>query len=167
MVNLAAVNYHFGSKENLVDEVFRQQLDKLYTRRRELLAELKESYPDTTPPLDAILTAFVTPALVYGASRDTSNADFVRLLARAFSERSDYLRHFLSVNYGDINSEFFQLMALHLEHLPESVSHLRIGYAVGALTYTMADFNHHEASVDEMVKQLVEFTVAGLTAPLP
>ena len=32
-VNLAAVNYHFGSKENLIQEVFRRRLGELNQRR--------------------------------------------------------------------------------------------------------------------------------------
>ncbi|HVJ62842.1 MAG TPA: TetR/AcrR family transcriptional regulator, partial [Tahibacter sp.] len=36
-VNLAAVNYHFGSKENLINEVFRRRLDDLNAHRLEEL----------------------------------------------------------------------------------------------------------------------------------
>ena len=32
-VNIAAVNYHFGSKENLVNEVFRRRMDEMSERR--------------------------------------------------------------------------------------------------------------------------------------
>ena len=37
-VNLAAVNYHFGSKENLINEVFRRRLDSLNEERLAALA---------------------------------------------------------------------------------------------------------------------------------
>ena len=33
-VNIAAVNYHFGSKENLVNEVFRRRMDEMSRRRK-------------------------------------------------------------------------------------------------------------------------------------
>ena len=32
-VNIAAVNYHFGSKENLVNEVFRRRMDEMSAQR--------------------------------------------------------------------------------------------------------------------------------------
>src|ERR1700749_3137399 len=38
-VNLAAVNYHFGSKENLINEVFRRRLDVLNSERQRRLTE--------------------------------------------------------------------------------------------------------------------------------
>ena len=40
-VNLAAVNYHFGSKDNLIEEVFRRRLDELSRRRLERLAAIE------------------------------------------------------------------------------------------------------------------------------
>ncbi len=39
-VNLAAVNYHFGSKDNLIEEVFPTRLAELSRRRLESLAEV-------------------------------------------------------------------------------------------------------------------------------
>ena len=59
-VNLAAVNYHFGSKDNLIEEVFRRRLDELSRRRLERLAAIEAA---GTPTLEAVLHAFITPAL--------------------------------------------------------------------------------------------------------
>src|SRR5215475_8480886 len=59
-VNLAAVNYHFGSKENLINEVFRRRLDDLNTERLKALTEA-QAQPDFG--LDQALAAFVRPAL--------------------------------------------------------------------------------------------------------
>src|SRR4029077_12151598 len=60
-VNLAAVNYHFGSKENLINEVFRRRLDELNGQRLQALA-LVTAKPQHT--LEDILDAFVRPALM-------------------------------------------------------------------------------------------------------
>jgi AcrR family transcriptional regulator len=46
-VNLAAVNYHFGSKENLINEVFRRRLDQLTETRLNALKAAKQR-PDPT-----------------------------------------------------------------------------------------------------------------------
>ena len=59
-VNIAAVNYHFGSKENLVNEVFRRRMDDMSAQRLEMLRKAREEAPDS---LEAILAAFVQPAL--------------------------------------------------------------------------------------------------------
>ena len=44
-VNIAAVNYHFGSKENLVNEVFRRRMDEMSERRLSLLRLALEEKP--------------------------------------------------------------------------------------------------------------------------
>ena len=42
-VNLAAVNYHFGSKESLMQEVFRRRLDWLNEERLRVLDEMEQA----------------------------------------------------------------------------------------------------------------------------
>jgi AcrR family transcriptional regulator len=45
-VNLAAVNYHFGSKESLMQEVFRRRLDWLNEERMRVLDEMEPRQPE-------------------------------------------------------------------------------------------------------------------------
>ena len=59
-VNIAAVNYHFGSKENLVNEVFRRRMDEMTADRMARLEAARRDHPDD---LEALLAAFVEPAL--------------------------------------------------------------------------------------------------------
>ena len=58
-VNLAAVNYHFGSKESLIEEVFRRRLDELNANRIKSLEQI-EGQASTT--LEDVLDAFAGPA---------------------------------------------------------------------------------------------------------
>ncbi|MBZ0134661.1 MAG: TetR family transcriptional regulator, partial [Rhodanobacter sp.] len=58
-VNLAAVNYHFGSKEKLVEEVFRRRLDALNANR---LADLHK-LAGCEATLEQVLAAYIRPAL--------------------------------------------------------------------------------------------------------
>ena len=44
-VNIAAGNYHFGSKENLVNEVFRRRMDEMSERRITQLRRAQEDHP--------------------------------------------------------------------------------------------------------------------------
>ena len=65
-VNIAAVNYHFGSKENLVNEVFRRRMDEMSAQR---LAQLKAATQDHPGELEPVLAAFVEPALALAQDR--------------------------------------------------------------------------------------------------
>ena len=60
-VNLAAVNYHFGSKENLINEVFRRRMDEMSQARLTALEAAKSRAESER--LQAVLAAFIEPAL--------------------------------------------------------------------------------------------------------
>jgi len=167
-VNLAAVNYHFGSKEKLVEQVFRRRLDALNQRRLAALARVAELDGTT---LEDVLEAYIRPALEL--SRDNHGALFMRVLARAFAEHDDTLRQFLSENYGHVVRQFTAEFARLLPQLSKAELYWRIDLVTGALTHAMSGFGlirrkddvsetaHHE----QTVAHLVRFAAAGLSAP--
>lgn len=168
-VNIAAVNYHFGSKENLVNEVFRRRLDELSQRRLAALAAARES---TNPDLEAILAAFVEPALALTIDRHGGSA-FVRVLARAYAEKNERLRKFLSDNYGHVLREFAKAIVELVPTLGKEELYWRLDFIAGALTYAMADFGliKRPGNVGERThcqrtaQALIRFAAAGLRAP--
>lgn len=166
-VNIAAVNYHFGSKENLVHEVFKHRMDQMSEKRLASLAVATEKDPQD---LEAILLAFIQPALAL--TMDRHGASFVRVLARAYAEKNDGLRNFLSENYGQVLREFAKAIASCLPTLSKEELYWRMDFTAGALTYAMADFGliKRQAGVSEKVhcekaaQQLIKFAQAGLKA---
>jgi AcrR family transcriptional regulator len=169
-VNIAAVNYHFGSKENLVNEVFRRRMDEM-TRQR--LARLKTAVREHPGELDPVLAAFVEPALEMAQDRH-GGGSFIRVIARAYAEKNDGLRRFLSERYGHVLREFAKAIAACLPELGKEQLYWRLDFLSGALTYAMADFGliKRPASVPEAVhreraaRELIRFATAGLRAPI-
>lgn len=167
-VNLAAVNYHFGSKDNLIEEVFRRRLDELSRRRLERLAEIDVN---GNTSLEDVLDAFITPALELSLDRKGGSV-FMRVLARAFAEHNGRLRKFLSDNYGHVLKDFAAAFAKLLPQHDKDELYWRLDIAVGALTYAMADFGmiqrrsgeSERAHREQMARHLIHFTAAGLRA---
>jgi AcrR family transcriptional regulator len=167
-VNLAAVNYHFGSKEKLVEQIFRRRLDALNNRRLEALA-LIAGLDGTT--IDDVLAAFIRPAL--DLSHDESGSLFMRVLARAFAEHDDTLRQFLSDNYGHVMRQFTAEFARLLPQLTKQELYWRIDLVSGALTHAMSGFGmiQRKSGVSEIehreetARHLIRFAVAGLSHP--
>ena len=167
-VNLAAVNYHFGSKEKLVEQIFRRRLDALNDSRLKALS-LVEGAQTTT--LEDVLSAFIRPAL--DLSHDESGSLFMRVLARAFAEHDDKLRQFLSDNYGHVMRQFTAEFARLLPQLTKQELYWRIDLVSGALTHAMSGFGmiQRKSGVSEIehreetAQHLIRFAVAGLSHP--
>jgi AcrR family transcriptional regulator len=164
-VNIAAVNYHFGSKENLVNEVFRRRMDEMSAQR---LAALKTAVSGHPGELEPILAAFVEPALAMAQDRHGGGA-FIRVIARAYAEKNDSLRKFLSDQYGHVPREFAKAIAACMPALSKEELYWRLDFLSGALTYAMADFGliKRPAGVSEAThrtraaRELIRFAAAG------
>lgn len=164
-VNIAAVNYHFGSKENLVNEVFRRRMDDMSAQRLGALKTAMEQHPGELEP---ILAAFVQPALAMAQDRHGGGA-FVRVVARAYAEKNDRLRKFLSDHYGHVLREFGKAIGACVPDLSKEELYWRLDFLAGALTYAMADFGliKRPAGVTEAAhreraaRELIHFAAAG------
>ena len=167
-VNLAAVNYHFGSKEKLVEQVFKRRLDALNQHRLAELAKVA-GQPGTT--LDDVLAAYIRPALEL--SHEGNGSLFMRVLARAFAEHDDTLRQFLSENYGHVMRQFTAEFARLLPHLEKAELYWRIDLVTGALTHAMSGFGmiqrkdnvSEQQHREQTAAHLIRFAAAGLSHP--
>src|SRR5215469_6172712 len=79
-VNLAAVNYHFQSKDSLIDAVIARRIEPVNRRRLEMLGE---AGPD--PTIEQILTAFLAPVF------EMHVESVVPLLGRAMAEPHQFV----------------------------------------------------------------------------
>ena len=167
-VNIAAVNYHFGNKENLVNEVFRRRMDEMSAQR---ITRLQAAIGDDATDLEGILAAFVEPALAMAQDRHGGGA-FIRVIARAYAEKNDSLRRFLSEQYGHVLREFAKAIANCMPGLSKEELYWRLDFLAGALTYAMADFGiiKRPAGVAEAdhrhraARELIRFAAAGFKA---
>jgi AcrR family transcriptional regulator len=62
-VNLASVNYHFGSKEALIKAIFERRIIPMNQGRLERPERLQQDYPGHEIPLDGLIEAFIEPAI--------------------------------------------------------------------------------------------------------
>ena len=167
-VTIAAVNYHFGSKDNLVNEVFRRRMDEMSAQR---LEALKAATRNAHGQLEPVLAAFVEPALAMAQDRHGGGA-FIRVIARAYAESNEGLRKFLSEQYGHVLREFAKAIDACVPGLGKEELYRRLDFLSGALTYAMADFGlikRPSGVTDSQHRQraaaaLIRFAAAGFKA---
>ncbi len=171
--NLAAVNYHFGGKEALIQELLAQRLNRLNQERLQLLSA-SESLGAETLDATAILGMLFVPAfrLSHG---NASGPAFMRLLGRVYSDPSPFIRSYLDQHYKSISGRFFEAFSKALPALPRPELGLRLHFALKAISGMLAgeDMQALIASITkgeaindaELLARLISLISPILTAP--
>jgi AcrR family transcriptional regulator len=173
--NLAAVNYHFGSKEVLIETLFERRVQPMNEERLRRLDALERRHGDDIP-LAELIEAFVGPAMALSRDNLQGGARFMKLLGRSYTEPSEGLHEHLRRLYSVVVERFKPAFARALPHLPRDELYWRMHFMIGTLAYCMAgsDAMRLIAScevcdpldTDGLTRRLVGFLEAAFSAPV-
>jgi len=169
-VNLAAVNYHFGSKDALIEALFRRRLDPMNAERVAALDRLEDFSAEN------IIRAFVRPSLRLIEDAQGGGRNFIRLLGRTYTEPAKPVRVLIGQMYAPTMERFKAALERALPQMPRDELVWRMHFMFGTLAYTLAATDtvqliagckpedRHDARLLE--ERLTAFLAAGLHAPL-
>ena len=179
-VNLAAANYHFGSKESLMQEVFRRRLDWLNEERLRVLDEMERVAAGKPLKPSQIVDGFFGTLLRLADDDQRGGIVFLRLLGRTHTEPSEFIRTFLADEYAGGMERYQQALFRALPDVPRAEIVWRFHFMLGATSYAIAgtdalrlvtDWKIEDLDTvdrnDRLVPRLMSFLLGGLRAPLP
>lgn len=179
-VNLAAVNYHFGSKESLMQEVFRRRLDWLNEERMRVLDAYEKEAGGIALKPSQIVDGFFGTLLRMADDETHGGMTFLRLLGRTLTEPSEFIRTFLAHEYKPVMDRYKEALFRALPEVPKAEIVWRFHFMLGATSYAIAgtdalrlvtDWQIEEEDstdrLDRLVPRLMSFLLGGLRAPLP
>ena len=173
-VNLASINYHFGSKEALVQAVFERRIRPMNEERLHLLDELEDAAGDGPLSVKGIAEAFVRPALGLRRMDQDQWRVLQRLLGHTISLPAGKTRDVFLEQFSEVVRRFTMAMGRALPELSEREILWRFFFMVGAIVQTLAMVEDMPrisggkcgaTDAETTERWLVPFLAAGLQAP--
>ena len=167
-VNLASVNYHFGSKDALLFEIFRRRTAELNRERARMLHEANDRHAGR-PPISEILTALIAPPLRWADPAGERRIS-VQFLIRARSEGTAQIREVLGADVTHLKRFSDALLAACTHLAPEEV-YWRLHFVLGMIhqnrfmeldrLHVLSEGLTREDDIAALQSRMVAFAEAG------
>ncbi|WMS88448.1 TetR/AcrR family transcriptional regulator [Pleionea litopenaei] len=171
-VNLASVNYHFGSKKSLIQAVFDRFLQGFVKGLDAEMQPLERSA--AAPSVEQVLHTLVKPLMTVDDRRQHGSSNFMKLLGRAYAESQGHMRRFMQEHYAAYLVRFTSLLHRAAPDLTNNEMFWRLHFMLGTVIFTLAgsdalrdiaasDFRE-SVSLEQTLERLLPFLAAGFRA---
>jgi len=167
-VNVALVNYYFGSKRNLYLEVLRRKFSTAATQKCQALAAQLDGLKE--PDLGQVISAYVE---LYLGSDESAQAtqQFLKLISRQLAEDDDAMELLLE----ELVIPIHQLMKSSLRQIDSQLDNNKLSLCIGSITgqifhflrfpqafRTLVQLPKDKILREEMAKHIIEFSLKGI-----
>jgi AcrR family transcriptional regulator len=173
-VNLASVNYHFGSKNALLAAVLERCLEPINRERLEMLDRVQAQAGGAPPDLEAVIRAFLSPPFHSLRVWGDGEQGFLRLAGRVHSETNEDFRATFVKQFEEVIRRFTAALQRALPHLDEADVNWRVLFMIGSMAFTMSwaptlveRGSDGGRDPEDVLESLVLYAAAGMAAPVP
>ncbi len=172
--NVAAVNYHFGSKEKLVDAVVERHAGPINEERMRRLADAEERVEEGPVPVSEILDAFLRPVVDEIMKDPVTESVFCKFMGRIMSEQGYQLPESVKPLFQQMAAAFAQALRMARPDLSDQTVMWRMHYSFGVMSHTLMHSEKLEQisagrsgnpGLEKLFDHIIEFCAAGFLAP--
>ncbi len=168
--NVAAVNYHFGSREGLVEIVMARYISPVNEERLARLEGLERKAAGKPLVVEELIEAFVRPFVTQVRRSELSEKLFFKLMGRMFGEQCK-LPASVEAEFFTLVNRFNKAFSKSLPGVPGEEIWWRIHLMAGAMVHSMS---HGEMlqrlssgasgnpTMEQMISRFVRFAAAGM-----
>lgn len=172
-VNLAAVNYHFGSKKELIQAVFSRFLGPFCEILEAELDRIEAAEAEnTTLNIEKIVSCVLDTLLKTTDVSGVSVQRLTRLLNLAYTQSQDHLRHHLVANFGHTYHRVTSLVQRALPGVTPVEFYWRLYFMLGAAVFTLSSYDslrsilNTDYSIDTELEEVLHLMVPALAGIL-
>ena len=169
-VNLASVNYHFGSKKELIQAVIARHLELFMPLLNEKLTALCAQAEQ--PSLLDVFNSFVDPLLALEKQSKNGTVIFMQLLGRSYTDEQGHLRWYTTTHYGEVLANITKALLKANPTLSSQELFWRLHFTLGTAVFTMsssgalmdiakADFNQ-DIDVEGLIRKEIPYLASGM-----
>ncbi|MFL2484686.1 MAG: TetR/AcrR family transcriptional regulator [Verrucomicrobia bacterium] len=168
--NLAAVNYHFGSKEELILAVVEDIVGPVNEKRLEQLGGIDFN---STNSLKAIIHAFIDPVFDVTSADVGADNKYYKLISRCIASRDERVSSIIIRQFPEVLARFVSSLTRAIPGLSSDSAHLKVMFMAGALAHSLFHYENlllasggslYPSSLNVLKSELVSFLTAGMSS---